>query len=121
MHDAQDQENFNREYDRNKRTARHQARRALMAVAGPSHSIEVDPGPPASGQAAPIGSPSSDGHNVMEFDPGNEGVPSPVLSDASMAITPEMQALPAEQEPWRCRNNNTERNKEMLLTVSKKL
>ncbi|KAG1896435.1 uncharacterized protein F5891DRAFT_1193009 [Suillus fuscotomentosus] len=73
--------------------ARHQAQRALMAVAGPSHSIKVDPGPPASGQ----GSPSSDGHNVMEFDPGNEGVPSPVLSDASMATNVEPPPVPIEQ------------------------
>ncbi|KAG2033671.1 hypothetical protein BDR03DRAFT_1014073 [Suillus americanus] len=52
---------------------------ALMAVAGPLRTVEDDPGSPAPGQAAPaIASPSLDGRNIMDFDPGDQGVPSPV-------------------------------------------
>ncbi|KAG2085835.1 uncharacterized protein F5147DRAFT_781868 [Suillus discolor] len=69
---------------------------------------------------------SLDDHNIIDFDPGNEVLPSPVLSDASMTsnvqpqpapidygrqtlyqsfdefgIAPEMQALPADEALWR--------------------
>ncbi|KAG2029209.1 hypothetical protein BDR03DRAFT_987902 [Suillus americanus] len=44
-----------------------------------------------------MSSPTSDGHNVMDFDPGNEGVSSPVLSDASMVSNVPPQPVPIEQ------------------------
>ncbi|KAG1841947.1 hypothetical protein F4604DRAFT_1828380 [Suillus subluteus] len=69
-----------------------------MAVAGPSRTVEDDPGSPAPGQAAPtITSPSSDSRNTMDFDPGDQGVPGPVLSDASMANNLLPQPVPVEQ------------------------
>ncbi|KAG1785043.1 uncharacterized protein HD556DRAFT_1451136 [Suillus plorans] len=56
------------------------------------------PGSPAPGQAAPtIASPSLDSRNTMDFDPGDQGVPSPVLSDASMANNLLPQPVPIEQ------------------------
>ncbi|KAG1718470.1 hypothetical protein EDB19DRAFT_1837997 [Suillus lakei] len=70
--DAEGQEASNQEYERDQQ-------KAVEAVAGPSHII-------ADANSEPQAQAGLDEH--IEFDAGNEGAQSPVLSDASMASNP---------------------------------
>ncbi|KIK32256.1 hypothetical protein CY34DRAFT_111036 [Suillus luteus UH-Slu-Lm8-n1] len=78
MRDAEGKEAFALEFERDQRSAL-----ALEAVAGPSH-IVMDVLLAANPELqADMGQAGLDNH--MEFDGGNKGVQSPVLSDTSMA------------------------------------
>ncbi|KAG1742470.1 hypothetical protein EDB19DRAFT_1827677 [Suillus lakei] len=82
MRDAVGQEAFAQEFEKDHAHKKTRRTAALAAVAGPSSIIVDDPLAANTEVQADMGQVDLDNH--MEFDAGNEGLQSPVLSDASM-------------------------------------